>query len=73
MGQSHVGKQARLRSLALRKLTAIVRHSKTVFLHQQSNANRNNVGNPETTPEEKLPIPILSIRLDINVSSNQDG
>ena len=45
MGAYHVGKQARLMSQALRKLTAIVARSKTVRYFYQSNphANRSDV------------------------------
>ena len=52
MGAHHVGKQARLMSQALRKLTAIVARSKTVVIF--INQIRMQIGimfvNPETTP-----------------------
>jgi recombination protein RecA len=51
MGQSHVGKQARLMSQALRKLTAIVSKTKTVviFINQIRMQIGVMFGNPETT------------------------
>src|SRR3989344_5588709 len=52
MGAYHVGKQARLMSQALRKLTAIVAKSKTVviFINQIRMQIGVMFGNPETTP-----------------------
>src|SRR5207253_480823 len=52
MGQQHVGKQARLMSQALRKLTAIVSRSKTVviFINQIRMQIGVMFGNPEITP-----------------------
>jgi len=52
MGQQHVGKQARLMSQALRKLTGIVHKSKTVviFINQIRMQIGVMFGNPETTP-----------------------
>jgi len=52
MGAYHVGKQARLMSQALRKLTAIVAKSKTVVIFINQIRMRIGVmfGNPETTP-----------------------
>ncbi len=41
MGAYHVGKQARLMSQALRKLTAIVAKSKTIVIFHKSNQNAN--------------------------------
>ena len=67
MGQSHVGKQARLMSQALRKLTAIVAHSKTVviFINQIRMQIGVMFGNPETTPGGKALKFYTTIRLDI--------
>lgn len=67
MGQSHVGKQARLMSQALRKLTAIVHKSKTVviFINQIRMQIGVMFGNPETTPGGKALKFYTSIRLDI--------
>ena len=55
MGQQHVGKQARLMSQALRKLTAIVARSKTIviFINQIRMQIGVMFGNPETTPGGK--------------------
>ena len=67
MGQSHVGKQARLMSQALRKLTAIVARSHTVviFINQIRMQIGVMFGNPETTPGGKALKFYTSIRLDI--------
>src|SRR3990170_2361579 len=67
MGQSHVGKQARLMSQALRKLTAIVAKSKTViiFINQIRMQIGVMFGNPETTPGGKALKFYTSVRLDI--------
>ena len=67
MGQSHVGKQARLMSQALRKLTAIVARSKTIviFINQIRMQIGIMFGNPETTPGGKALKFYTSVRLDI--------
>jgi len=67
MGQSHVGKQARLMSQALRKLTAIVARSNTVviFINQIRMQIGVMFGNPETTPGGKALKFYTSVRLDI--------
>lgn len=67
MGQSHMGKQARLMSQALRKLTAIVAKSKSVviFINQIRMQIGIMFGNPETTPGGKALKFYTSIRLDI--------
>lgn len=67
MGATHVGKQARLMSQALRKLTAIVARSKTVviFINQIRMQIGVMFGNPETTPGGKALKFYTSIRLDI--------
>ena len=67
MGAMHVGKQARLMSQALRKLTAIVARSKTVviFINQIRMQIGMRFGNPETTPGGKALKFYSSVRLDI--------
>ncbi len=67
MGQQHMGKQARLMSQALRKLTAIVHKSKTVviFINQIRMQIGIMFGNPETTPGGKALKFYTSVRLDI--------
>ncbi len=67
MGQSHMGKQARLMSQALRKLTAIVARSKTsvIFINQIRMQIGIMFGNPETTPGGKALKFYTTIRLDI--------
>ncbi len=67
MGAHHVGKQARLMSQALRKLTGIVSKSKTViiFINQIRMQIGVMFGNPETTPGGKALKFYTSVRLDI--------
>ena len=67
MGQSHMGKQARLMSQALRKLTGIVSKSKTVviFINQIRMQIGVMFGNPETTTGGKALKFYTSVRLDI--------
>jgi recombination protein RecA len=67
MGQQHVGKQARLMSQALRKLTAIVARSKTlvIFINQIRMQIGIVWGNPETTPGGKALKFYSSVRIDI--------
>jgi len=67
MGAHHVGKQARLMSQALRKLTGIVAKSKTVviFINQIRMQVGVMFGNPETTPGGKALKFYTSVRLDI--------
>lgn len=67
MGAQHVGKQARLMSQALRKLTAIVAKSKTVviFINQIRMQIGIMFGNPETTPGGKALKFYTSVRIDI--------
>jgi len=67
MGAYHVGKQARLMSQALRKLTALVAKSKTVviFINQIRMQIGVMFGNPETTPGGKALKFYTSVRLDI--------
>ena len=67
MGAHHVGKQARLMSQALRKLTGIVSKSKTVVILINQIRMQIGVmfGNPETTPGGKALKFYTSVRLDI--------
>ncbi len=67
MGQQHVGKQARLMSQALRKLTSIVARSRTIviFINQIRMQIGVMFGNPETTPGGKALKFYTSVRLDI--------
>lgn len=67
MGAHHVGKQARLMSQALRKLTSIASKSKTViiFINQIRMQIGVMFGNPETTPGGKALKFYTSVRLDI--------
>ncbi|HTH93379.1 MAG TPA: recombinase RecA [Candidatus Paceibacterota bacterium] len=67
MGAQHVGKQARLMSQALRKLTAIVARSNTIviFINQIRMQIGVMFGNPETTPGGKALKFYTSVRLDI--------
>lgn len=67
VGAQHVGKQARLMSQALRKMTAIVARSKTVviFINQIRMQIGIMFGNPETTPGGKALKFYSSVRLDV--------
>jgi len=67
MGAHHVGKQARLMSQALRKLTAIVAKSNTVviFINQIRMQIGVMFGNPETTSGGKALKFYTSVRLDV--------
>ncbi len=67
MGAHHVGKQARLMSQALRKLTSIISKTKTVviFINQIRMQIGVMFGNPETTPGGKALKFYTSVRLDI--------
>ncbi len=67
MGAHHVGKQARLMSQALRKLTGIVARSKTIviFINQIRMQIGVMFGNPETTPGGKALKFYTSVRIDV--------
>ena len=67
MGAHHVGKQARLMSQALRKLTAIVAksHTTVIFINQIRMKIGVMFGSPETTPGGKALKFYSSVRLDI--------
>ncbi len=67
MDQQHVGRQARLMSQALRKLTAIIAKSNTIviFINQIRMQVGVMFGNPETTPGGKALKFYTSCRIDI--------
>ncbi len=67
VGAHHLGKQARLMSQALRKLTAITARSKTIVIFVNQIRMQIGVvfGNPETTPGGKALKFYTSVRLDI--------
>lgn len=67
MGDSHMGLQARLMSQALRKLTAIVARSKTVFIfvNQMREKIGMFIGNPETTTGGRALKFYSSLRLEV--------
>ncbi len=67
MGDTHVGLQARLMSQAMRKLTGIIRKSKTslIFINQIRMKIGVMFGNPETTPGGKALKFYCSVRVDL--------
>ena len=67
MGDSHVGLQARLMSMALRKLTAIIAKSNCIliFIHQLREKVGVMFGNPETTTGGRALKFYASVRVDI--------
>jgi recombination protein RecA len=67
MGEAHMGRQARLMSQALRKLTAVVSRTKTViiFINQLRQKIGIVFGNPETTTGGNALKFYCSVRLDI--------
>ncbi|MBN1806448.1 MAG: recombinase RecA [Sedimentisphaerales bacterium] len=67
MGDAHVGRQARLMSQAMRKLTSIISKSKTalVFINQIRMKIGVMFGNPETTPGGKALKFYTSVRIDL--------
>ncbi len=76
MGDSHVGLQARLMSQALRKLTGVVRNSKTCFIFTNQLREKIGVmfGNPETTPGGRALKYHASVRIDLRrIGSIKDG
>ncbi len=70
MGDSHVGLQARLMSLALRKLTGAVNKSRTaiVFINQLREKIGVMFGNPETTAGGRALKYYATVRIDIRRS-----
>jgi recombination protein RecA len=76
MGAYHVGKQARLMSQALRKLTAIVARSKTcfIFINQLREKIGVFIGNPETTTGGRALKFYSSMRIDVRrLATLKDG
>ncbi len=71
MGDQHIGLQARLMSLALRKLTAITHQTNTtiLFLNQIRMQIGIMFGNPETTPGGKALKFYSSVRIDLRRSA----
>jgi recombination protein RecA len=67
MGDVHVGRQARLMSQAMRKLTSIINKSKTalVFINQIRMKIGVMFGNPETTPGGRALKFYCSVRIDL--------
>lgn len=67
MGDSHVGLQARLMSQAMRKLTAMIAHSRTLCIFTNQIREKIGVmfGSPETTPGGRALKFYTSVRLDI--------
>ena len=67
VGEHHIGRQARLMSQALRKLTSITSKSNTmvIFINQIRMQIGMAFGNPETTPGGKALKFYSSVRLDV--------
>jgi recombination protein RecA len=67
MGDTHVGRQARLMSQAMRKLAAIINKSKTalIFINQIRMKIGVMFGNPETTPGGRALKFYSSVRIDV--------
>jgi len=76
MGDVHVGRQARLMSQAMRKLTSIIGKSKTalIFINQIRMKIGVMFGNPETTPGGRALKFYTSVRIDLRrISTIKDG
>ncbi len=76
MGDSHMGQQARLMSLAMRKLTAIISKSNCVaiFINQVREKIGVVYGNPETTPGGRALKFYSSVRIEVRrVEAIKDG
>ena len=67
MGDAHVGTQARLMSMALRKLASVLSKSKTIaiFINQLREKIGVMYGNPETTPGGRALKFYASVRIDV--------
>ena len=67
MGDAHVGLQARLMSQALRKLTAVISHSRTavIFVNQLREKVGVFFGSPEVTPGGRALKFYSSVRIDL--------
>jgi recombination protein RecA len=76
MGDAHVGRQARLMSQAMRKLTSIINKSKTalIFINQIRMKIGVMFGNPETTPGGRALKFYTSVRIDLRrITTIKDG
>jgi recombination protein RecA len=76
MGQSHIGKQARLMSQACRKLSAVVSRTKTIFIFINQIRHKIGVmfGSPETTSGGNALKFYASVRIDIRrISTIKQG
>ncbi len=76
MGDVHVGRQARLMSQAMRKLTSIIGKSKTalIFINQIRMKIGVMFGNPETTPGGRALKFYTSVRIDLRrISTIKDS
>jgi recombination protein RecA len=76
MGDQHVGLQARLMSKAMRKLTGVVRNSKTclIFTNQLREKIGVMFGSPETTPGGRALKYHASVRIDLRrIGSIKEG
>jgi recombination protein RecA len=76
MGDVHIGRQARLMSQAMRKLTAIIGKSKTalIFINQIRMKIGVMFGNPETTPGGRALKFYTSVRIDLRrITTIKDG
>jgi len=76
MGDVHVGRQARLMSQAMRKLTSIINKSKTalIFINQIRMKIGVMFGNPETTPGGRALKFYTSVRIDLRrITTIKDG
>jgi recombination protein RecA len=76
MGDAHVGRQARLMSQAMRKLTAVINRSKTALLFINQIRMKIGVmfGNPETTPGGRALKFYSTIRIDVRrLATIKDG
>ena len=72
MGDPHVGQQARLMSMAMRKLTAIIGKTGTVAIFiNQVREKIGGYGNPETTPGGRALKFYSSVRIQVSKTSDK--